>query len=167
MTNLNELIASIIKAGDGSIVGRIRIQKIFYLLEQLGMESGLSFSYYHYGPYSEDLSSAIEFAKVTELEEKREDTDYGFYSIFSLKTDTFVPPKAVGKLSWEQTQELVQTMKAETSTVLELAATIHWLKQKEHVLDWNKELKARKGAKAEDERIDKAVTLLETIGLAA
>ena len=42
MTNLNELIASIIKAGNGSIVGRIRIQKIFYLLEQLGMESGFS-----------------------------------------------------------------------------------------------------------------------------
>jgi hypothetical protein len=58
-------------------------------------------------------------------------------------------------------------MKDETSTVLELAATIHWLREKERVGDWRKELKIRKGSKAEESRIEKACTLLGKIALTA
>jgi uncharacterized protein YwgA len=53
------LVKAVFQAADGEIVGRIRIQKIFYLLEQLGMGGGIWFSYHHYGPYSEELSLAM------------------------------------------------------------------------------------------------------------
>ena len=39
----NRLIEEVFKASDGLIVGRIRLQKIFYLLEQLGLKSYLRF----------------------------------------------------------------------------------------------------------------------------
>ena len=58
-------------------------------------------------------------------------------------------------------------MKAEPSTVLELAATIHWLREKEKVADWRRELKMRKGAKADDARITKAEALLQKLSLSA
>jgi hypothetical protein len=36
------LVKAVFQAADGEIVGRIRIQKIFYLLEQLGLLPSIS-----------------------------------------------------------------------------------------------------------------------------
>ncbi|HSK40498.1 MAG TPA: hypothetical protein VK943_12095 [Arenibaculum sp.] len=66
-----------------------------------------------------------------------------------------------------QAAECIRAMKKRTSTVLELAATIHWLCEKERVEDWCKELKIRKPSKADDERIDQALELLRELKLAA
>ncbi len=157
-----ELVKKVLQAADGKIFGRIRLQKIFYLLEQFGLDSGFRFSYHHYGPYSEELSGAVMRAEYLDkfIDEKEARTSYGSpYSVYSLLASE-PPPENVGSLSFGKAQKLVAAMKSETSVVLELAATIHWLIEKERVADWKTELKTRKPTKSTPERTDRAEQLL-------
>lgn len=170
MFGREKLVKAILQAADGEIVGRIRIQKIVYLLEQLGMRGGFRFSYYHYGPYSGDLSNAVECAieaDKTVGEETRQTAEGATYSIYRLATPADPTPERLGNLDARRAAECIRAMKARTSTVIELAATIHWLREKERVEDWRKELKIRKPSKADDGRIDQALDLLRELELAA
>jgi uncharacterized protein YwgA len=163
-----DLITTVLSAAEGEIVGRIRVQKIFYLLEQLGAETDLKFSYYHYGPYSDELSDALDCAKADQvLNETVHQTGEGFYSTYHLNNASDVPPNALGKLDWTSLSNNVAAMKKRSSSVLEIAATIHWLQHKEEIQEWEKELKIRKPTKATDERIREALGLLKELGLAA
>jgi uncharacterized protein len=162
MAAREELVKKVLQAADGEIVGRIRLQKIFYLLEQFGLNSGFRFSYYHYGPYSEELSGSVMRAEYLDkfIDEKEAFTSFGApYSVYTLLTNE-PPPKNVGNLPFEKTRRLVAAMKSETSVVLELTATIHWLKEKELAADWKSELRTRKPTKATPDRIDRAERLL-------
>lgn len=58
-------------------------------------------------------------------------------------------------------------MKREPSVILELAATIHWLSEKERLSDWPSELKVRKTLKATDANIARAESVLKSLNLAA
>ncbi len=160
-----ELVKKTLQAADGKIVGRIRLQKIFYLLEQFGLNSGFRFSYYHYGPYSEELSGSVMRAKYLDkfIEEKEDFTPYGApYSVYTTSMDERLPEN-VGGLPFGKARILAAIMKSETSVVLELAATIHWLKEKEQVPDWKVELKTRKPTKASPELTERAMKLLKQL----
>ncbi|SCX35015.1 hypothetical protein [Agrobacterium rosae] len=163
------LIYAVFEAADNKIVGRIRVQKIFYLLEKLGLNGGARFSYYHYGPYSETLANELDFAQLLDnrLDEKIAETQFGAsYSIFELapsKDGTQVD--FVGEIPIESAKQYVKAMKSRTSVAIELAATIHWLKHEEKVDDWKKELKKRKPAKASQENMSEALRLLDELGL--
>jgi hypothetical protein len=50
----------LIQAAGGEVVGKIRLQKEVYLLDQIGLQSGFPFEYHHYGPYSEMLAEQVE-----------------------------------------------------------------------------------------------------------
>lgn len=169
MSDRTKLVGDILHAAEGEIVGRIRLQKIVYLLEQLGMGGGFRFSYHHYGPYSEDLSAVVDFAglrkAVVEKEVKR--ADGGTYSVYTLPDRHDLAPERLGTLDWPVATDRIRAMKATSSVVIELAATVHWLQNKERVPDWRAELKIRKPSKATDEKIKKALDLLEALGLAA
>lgn len=169
MSERESLIRDVLFAADGSIVGRVRIQKVFYLLNQLGLGGDFRFSYHHYGPYSEDLSQAIDRARYLDetIEEIERDTADGraSYSIFELKKKDADAPARVGSLGLQAARDMIATMKSATSVVIELAATIHWLREKEKRGDWRAELKRRKPSKADDPTIDKALTLLERLAL--
>ncbi|MCF1505575.1 hypothetical protein L0F51_17625 [Afifella sp. H1R] len=161
------LVREVIEAAGGEVVGRIRLQKIVYLLEQLGLKSGFSFSYYHYGPYSEGLAEAVERAQFFD-KSVREDTGYTAYgnpfSIYST-SNTSSHAEFVGALKADEARRLIQLMKAEQSVVIELAATIHWLKHKEKITNWKAELKRRKASKADDVKIQQAERLLDALHL--
>lgn len=165
----NSIIASIVNSSaEKRIVGKIRIQKIFYLLEQLGLNSGITFSYHHYGPYSEELSNSLFFAEFLDncITETQGETQFGnTYSIFGLGSDFTPSDNPIGELEPQRVSELVNILTSPTSVVIELAATIHWLRVKEQVEDWKAELKIRKSGKATDENIAKAIALLEQINL--
>jgi uncharacterized protein YwgA len=167
MTDNTKNVALVLQAADGEIIGRIRFQKIFYLLEQLGMQSDISFSYHHYGPYSEELSIAIERASLPggPIKEEKKSISDNYYSVYSSVRSKNSRSDNVGGLPWKKVCEYVQIMKAESSMVLEIAATVHWLQTKENVKDWKTELKNRKGSKAEDSRIEKALSLLGRLGI--
>jgi uncharacterized protein len=169
-TRPDQLVAEVLAAGDGEIVGRIRLQKMVYLLDQAGARSGLTFHYHYYGPYSRDLDDAIDRAQaIRGVEEKisYRQVDGMPYSIFSLRSEGEVAAShTVGHLPMDRARPLVRAMKIRSSTVLELAATIHWLVNRENSSDWRRELVRRKGVKTERGRADEALSLLKELGLA-
>lgn len=165
--NRTDLISSVMKAANGEVVGKIRMQKIFYLLEQLGLNEKLSFSYHHYGPYSEDLARSLDYAEMVDnaIREEPRHTPSGSTFISYLLQKDCEEKSNVGDINWEDAKSYVSTMKNETSVVIELAATIHWLKNKENVVDWRTELKKRKTSKAEPALVVRAESLLEKLNL--
>jgi len=169
MTEPEELIGRVLAAADGEIIGRIRMQKIFYLLEQSGLRSDLSFNYHHYGPYSRDLDAALGRAEAFEgvrEDIKHRQVDGMPYSVFTLSSDVVVDRESkLGRISVKKARDLIAKMKSRTSTVLELAATIHWLVNHEHIKDWRSELIRRKGIKTDRGRIDEALILLGELDL--
>jgi uncharacterized protein len=169
MTKTEDLVANTIMVADGEIVGRVRLQKVFYLLEQLGLGSGLKFSYHHYGPYSRELDQAVDAAKafnaVKEITSYRQ-SDGAAFSRFVVEPAGCLANDRLGELAAPVAKSQVQAMKDVTSTVIELAATIHWLVEAEGIRDWRPELTKRKGVKSENGRADQALVLLKRLGLA-
>ena len=73
-------IPSLVVAAGGQVPGRVRLQKIVYLLDQIGLESGFTFEYHHYGPYSEALAEQVEDDQIfgnLKVEPRRRVTDPG------------------------------------------------------------------------------------------
>ena len=159
---------SVIVAAGGHIDGRIRLQKLVFLLDKLGLNSGFSFTYHHYGPFSSDLAGAVDTAKAFGLiheKFKHREIDGVRYSSFSLG-NRLESGAAAGFLSNTRIRGAVDAMKVATSTVLELAATAYWLKHDERREDWRMEIVRRKGQKTEQSRLEIALKLLTAIGLA-
>jgi uncharacterized protein YwgA len=161
-------IEDLLRAANGEIVGKVRLQKTVYLLDQVGLESGFSYEYHHYGPYSAELARSVDDSvflnEITEQVKRR--VDGVPYSVFRLpERDTDKPTRMVGGLSTDQAAGAIKAMQGQDTTVLELASTIHWLTSVEGLKNWHKELVRRKGVKASESRIEKAVELLSQLGL--
>lgn len=163
-----QLLGEVISAGDGQIVGRVRLQKVFYLLDQLGLESGFSYSYHHYGPYTSDLANAVADAKAFKLvseSTKHRATDGVGFSVYSLGDDFAPTDQRLGRLEKNEAARIMKKLQNYSATVLELAATIHWLINVEKVSDWETELHRRKGMKTQRGRMEQAVELLQSLTL--
>lgn len=160
-------IHDLIEVAGGEIVGKVRLQKVVYLLDQLGMNSGFSYDYHHYGPYSAELADQLDeelsFGRVNE-DIRRRASDGVPYSIFRSAGSSV--PTRVGELPLSRARQAVTAMERRSATVLELAATIHWLTSVEGISNWRRELASRKGAKVEGGRQEAAVALLNELGLA-
>jgi uncharacterized protein len=156
-------IPALIDAAGGEVVGKIRLQKMVYLLDQIGAQSGFSFDYHHYGPYSEELAEAVDddviFGGVEE-EQKRRLSDGVSYVVYRSLNHR---ERAADVFSQPVIRAAIEEMNQQSMTVLELAATIHWLAFKEKVLNWRDELIRRKGVKTENGRTERAVELLEKL----
>ncbi|MBS7704739.1 hypothetical protein [Chelatococcus asaccharovorans] len=166
MPQLDDLVVGVVALSDGALVGRIRLQKVVYLLDRLGMKSDVPFEYHHYGPYSEALSDAVTDAKFwgrVEEEVSFRLNDGAPYSTFKTRSKA---PETLGSLSSGDARRLLAKFAGCTSTVLELAATIHWLAFEEKVADWRAEIKVRKAGKTGNGRLEAALTLLKEVGLA-
>lgn len=81
-----QLLESVLLVAGGTVVGRTRLQKLVYLLELAGFDTGFPFFYKHYGPFSEELVSALDELKVLgRIEESEVPTSWGgWYSKFSI-----------------------------------------------------------------------------------
>jgi uncharacterized protein YwgA len=169
MTDREEIVFALVKAAaGGSITGKVRLQKLTYLLDQLGLNSGFRFEYHHYGPFSRDLVNAVEdakaFGKIREEVGARA-SDCAPYSIFHANEGS-PSQKAYGSLEKEKLRKLVTQLQWEDATVLELAATAHWLWKYERRADWRDEIVRRKGIKVQQGRLDRAVALLHQLDIA-
>ncbi len=170
MKDRTDLITGVIQAAGGKVIGQIRMQKIFYLLEQLGLSANIRYSYHHFGPYSEDLARSIDYAELIDsaVKEVPDRTISGSTFIaYELSKNLQENPDKIGDLSFSDVKNFVKDMTAETSIVIELAATIHWLKNKEKIDNWEQELLRRKPSKATPVFVEKAKTLLGKLNLAA
>lgn len=169
MPELDQLVVGAVALAGGELVGRIRLQKVVYLLDQLGMNSGAPFEYHHYGPYSEAVSDAVTDAKfwghIKEAVSFRV-TDGAPYSSFKTDKTENPEPAQLGSLNAEDAKQYLAKFAGHTSTVLELAATVHWLAFKEGHADWRDEIEVRKAGKTSNGRLDKALALLQDLHLA-
>lgn len=168
MPQIDDLVVGAVALSGGELVGRIRMQKVVYLLEQVGMKGDVPFEYHHYGPYSEAVSEAVTDAKFWgNIEEivKFRVSDGAPYSTFKTKTNADAPTQ-LGALDNEKARDYLSKFAACTSTVLELAATAHWLSRDKKVADWRKEIEVRKAGKTGNGNLDKALALLRDINLA-
>ena len=163
-----DLVINMIALCGGELVGRTRLQKQAYLLHRFGGNFNLQFVYYHYGPYSFDLADGVTEARADRLIEIEEKYGrYGIpYAIFRLAGDR-AEQNRIGDLSATTARRLLGIMKDEVSdVVLEIAATILFLRYEGGYDDQAvAETKIRKPLKATEQRIAKAQSLLDNLGL--
>jgi uncharacterized protein YwgA len=168
MREREDIVAAIVAAAGGRLTSRVRLQKVVYLLDRLGLQSGFDFDYYNYGPYSHDLDNATADAQAFKLIEEQFEhrkSDGARYSIFQLLENIDPPSEAFGELSKDRAEKLVQKLAETNVTVLELAATIDWLWRAEEVPNWRAEVERRKGSKVGGGRLERAIDLLQTLDL--
>lgn len=161
------LIRTILVAAGGEIAGRVRLQKLVYLLDKLGLESGFRYSYHHYGPYSAELSSSADLAQAFGFVEeifKHRASDGARFSLFKSGESHLINSKS-DFLDSEVIRNAIAQMNSANSTVLELAATAYWLRHDEGLADWSTEIVRRKGSKVENGRLEKAISLLNDLKL--
>jgi uncharacterized protein YwgA len=165
MTDRENVVAAVVEAAGGRLTGRVRLQKMVYLLDLHGLNSGFPFEYHHYGPYSRDVDIATADAKAFLPFEETFDhrsSDGARYSIFTFKGQA--PVEAFGPLGKEKALELGERLRGVNVTVLELAATVDWLWRVEKVSDWRREVARRKNVKVQNGRLEKAIELLRDLG---
>ena len=164
--NAEDIAVNLIKLSGGQLVGRTRLQKEAYLLDRCGAAFGLPFTYHYYGPYSFELADGWEEARAEgriEINEKL--GGYGVpYSIFTLN-EPDSDPDNLGELPVGTARARLEKMAGVSEIVLELAATIIYLKEEGYGEPPIKELKTRKPLKATDKLIKKATDLLSDLEL--
>src|SRR5690348_7988727 len=62
MNNLDAIV-QVVSCHDNRIEGRIRLQKLIYLLQHLGVPFSEKYTYLHFGPFSHDLQYEVEELK--------------------------------------------------------------------------------------------------------
>ena len=120
--------ARIVRDAGGVLVGRTRLQKVTYLTQLAGFPVEFEFEYRHYGPFSEDLASAMEIASglgLVQEEERRADWG-GRYSIYRA-TDRAAPPAN------DSRSRFVSAAAQIGAVELELAATAAFLYAEEGI----------------------------------
>jgi uncharacterized protein len=138
----------IVRDAGGKVVGRTRLQKIAYLLEITGLGNGFRFEYRQFGPYSEQLASAVDVAVLfKQLDEEEIEKEWGSYSIYS--TQLQLDPAAE---VLEPRLRLLRVVRNADSVVLELAATAAFLSLQQFERPWA-ETKKRKPQKASSDRL--------------
>lgn len=139
MTTLEALqntLASIVAIVDqqGEVHGRVRLQKLGYLLQQSGFAPirATRFAYHHYGPYSEQLAGALDQAVASGLiEEERRDQPSG-RKLYAYKLRREHPDYEYLKLSpadQDVVRKFMSTGKGAHWRALELTATVVYLER--------------------------------------
>ena len=171
--NPEDIVAGLVALNGGDLVGRTRLQKQTYLLDRCGANFGLRFTYHHYGPYSFELAGGCVDAEAegwVRIEERA--GRHGVpYAIFT-STGDGAPPNFLGELSAARVRSLLEEMRGVSDIVLELAATVVFLRDEWSYYGKGKtgaveETKARKSLKATEGRIGEALDLLGKLGLEA
>ena len=119
----------------GKLSGRIRVQKIAYLLQQKGAAElgSIEFAYHHYGPFADEianvLSGAVRTGIITEKAESFDDEWQRYeYSLGPAESRyaSILSQKTAGLI-----KDVVEASKDLHWRVLELAATVLFLMQRD------------------------------------
>ena len=164
--NAKDVVVDIVKLSGHELNGQTRLQREAYLLDRCGAKFGISFFYYHHGPYSFELADGWADAKAEdriEIKQKLGRYDVSYLSFKKKAADA--NPENLGELSAADARERLQKMAQVSDVVLELAATIVFLKENGYSERPIEELKMRKPIKAAGGRTEKARALLCDLGL--
>lgn len=103
----DRLVAGVVAAAGGQVVGRVRLQKMFYLLDRIGLGSGFDYEYHYYGPYSSEVAEAVEDAAAFgRLEERVGRRSYDGVSYSILRIHDYRLSRALGRWTTTTLQRL-------------------------------------------------------------
>ena len=169
---LEDIVVDLVALSGGKLTGRTRLQKQAYLLKRCGAKFDLHFTYHHYGPYSFDLVEGLSDALAKKRMDVKEETGrYGVrYAKFTLKENPSLDSAELRGLTDDIARRFIDRMKGASDVVLELAATIVFLRDEwdyygKEKIDEIQETKSRKPLKATDNNIEKAIALLKDLCL--
>jgi uncharacterized protein YwgA len=147
--------AKLVGDAGGEVVGKTRIQKAAYFLEKMGLGHGFDFYYKHYGPYSDELSNALHYARELGLtvEENKRAAWGGLYTIFRNAEEIAVSDNDVRK-------RVLGIARQANPVALELAATALFLKCEGEDSPWA-EVRNLKPTKASRDNVTLAKKLYE------
>ena len=152
MTNPTAKDVAAIVAHLGEVVGRTKLQKTAAILELAGVGAGFRFSYHHYGPYSDELTSAADRAILLGLmsEDSRRANWGGSYSIFKAAKHADSNPARA---------QLITLAAGANAVALELAVTAAFVAKDEGLDDAWGAVAERKPEKASHENLRAAKEL--------
>jgi uncharacterized protein YwgA len=155
-----DMVAKVLFLNGGKLIGKTRFQKTIYFLEEAGRGFGFDFEYYHYGPYSEELSSLMSDAEALKLcaIEWASTKSGAKFAIFNSNKNDF-PSDAQDS----NRTKILNILKEYDSVTLELAATADFLHKYESSKNKWEETARRKPDKVNPERIMKAKNLLKEL----
>jgi uncharacterized protein len=164
-------VVKIIRLNGGRLVGKTRLQKTAYFLEELDEGFGFEFGYHHYGPYSESLSDVTLDAKALNLltiehHTSQQGVDYAVFLDNNLPIDDEEfeqDEEDVGDDDFRR--EILHVLSAYNPIELELAATADFLSKNGYGDDLWTETQRRKSSKLTAERMQRAKNLLADVEL--
>ena len=164
MFDIDDVVVSIVALNGGRIVGKTRLQKETYLLQRCGVNIGLDFDYHHFGPYSSELAQAADDAVA--LQHLYAEDRHGYHEVpYTAYTTDRRPPKELAGVSREEIETKLGLMEGYSALELEVAATIDYLREAGYGKDAAAETEARKPLKATPKRVERAMQLLNELGL--
>ena len=155
-------VAKLVQLNGGRLVGKTRLQKTAYFLEAKGVGYGFDFSYYRFGPYSEELANYADQAYQNNLiniswETSQEGVPYAvFITNSALSDDHNLNPTR---------SKILTILKKYTALEIELAATADFLKKNGYQDSFWIEMQRRKANKVTNDRLAGARRLLEEVNL--
>jgi len=166
MTEKYRWLAAIIAAHpDRKIVGRTRLQKTVKLLQRLGAPIDYDYMIHFYGPYSEGVQADICLLEKFGLVEEQACTAQDGSPYFILQA-TDQAAALAADAEFKSFQKDIDLMSETDAVVLELAATYDAFREMGTQHDAAlKRLRRKKGTKCEKGREQKALALLDKLGL--
>ncbi len=116
----------------GKVEGRVKLQKIVHILQEMDHPFREEFGYLHHGPYSSDLKSEIDQLVSWKLidEEPEQAGEYSRYDYSA--SDTFATIlDGMGDEGQPQWAELARELNKKTSQELEAISTIMFLRSRD------------------------------------
>ena len=159
------LLAAVIAAHpEGKVFGRTRLQKTMKLLQSLGLSTDYDYMLHFYGPYSEGLQAEIGLLHRLELVDEKEQCATGGRPYFVIEA---TPESHVAEID-EDYGQAIRLMAEADLIVLELAATYDSFREMGMTHEAALEaVRRKKGTKCEGGKEEKAVQLLQQLGLLA
>ena len=137
-------ILDLLRANDGHIDNRITIQKCAYLLQRKGAPdfATAEFAYHHYGPYSRDVSEALQELVATGLIDEHQASHEKYvqysYNLTEGGKRWLAAHEVDGASSFDSLYRKLATTPWRT---LELATTIWFLQQEKIARDFSSAVK--------------------------
>ena len=165
MEKFRWLAAVIAAHPDRQLVGRTRLQKTVRLLQRLGAPLDYDYTMHFYGPYSEGVQADIGLLEKFGLVEERECLSQDGSPYYVLQANDASLTDA-DRDEIRRYQEAINNMSEAAPIILELAATYDaFRKMGSDRAEALVRLRRKKGQKCEEGRVEKAMELLEAIGL--
>jgi len=159
-------LGEIVYLSGGKLVGKTRLQKTVYLLQEMGIDLGYDFDYHFYGPYSEEIDDDVKWAKYFQVLKTRDEPGNHAipYTVFEIGATAVTHSE---ELRDDRTKAALSTLAHHGAVVLELAATLRYLQRNGYERNAEEELRLRKQSKASPERVVEAKQLLAELRITA